>query len=515
VLFGFAVQSARRFVDLAVVFLAVAILGWAWQPAGVTWLAVVTCVLVSVAAATARTPRAAAWTAVIACGVALAYALAATPAKATYVPFVAVFAVLVLVLAISRRPQADRNALKFVVASALPFLLAAQIAGYPFREEGRVSDRIPLGAAPQDRPEDLFSKPGFGSDLPLRYTPILVFTGDEKWRPVGVDDFIVTGAGYDRRTGEEIPLLGGYDPSRYRLEGCSARKPCYEIRNPCYPKRSRGASCQNQGPSADRLRFDLYRRVLSRVEYPRKFAGPLPFDDLEYVLQYWMFYPYDRWLSPEGLIVQEHAGDWEAISVGLSRDRPLFVAYSSHCGGVWRHWRDAHAVALSLNSFAIDWSRAGTHPVAWVAEGSHAMYPTDGDAIPKWSDCTALDRVPGLAWLTRVLFSGSARETISHQLKQSARDGTIQLAARYHVLLFPGVWGPEDRTAVARVPAHRGNGPPSPACQPLWIDPIWTIFCDPHWDGPEDRCNGKERVRSPNPCNGSFPTSGPDVPHPG
>ncbi len=44
-------------------------------------------------------------------------------------------------------------------------------------------------------------------------------------------------------------------------------------------------------------------------------------------------------------IHQHHEGDWEAVTVGLSADRPLFVDWSAHCAGEWRPFAGATLVA--------------------------------------------------------------------------------------------------------------------------------------------------------------------------
>jgi hypothetical protein len=38
-----------------------------------------------------------------------------------------------------------------------------------------------------------------------------------------------------------------------------------------------------------------------------------------------------------------------------------------------------------------------------------------------------------------------------------------------------------------RFTTKSGGGPKSPPLQPLWQEPIKTIFCNRYWDGPE-RC---------------------------
>ncbi len=117
----------------------------------------------------------------------------------------------------------------------------------------------------------------------------------------------------------------------------------------------------------------------------RSRACPIP--ELEVVVQYWLYSLVDDWRStprsvtlPGGRRVQlpgihqHHEGDWEAITVGLSADRPLFVDWSAHCAGEWRPFAGATLVA--------DPGGARTHPVSWVALGSHANLPDARDRAP-------------------------------------------------------------------------------------------------------------------------------------
>ena len=86
------------------------------------------------------------------------------------------------------------------------------------------------------------------------------------------------------------------------------------------------------------------------------------------VAQYW--YPYfynDFWNT--------HEMDWEVVMIvfrltdtGL---KPTVCAYSAHLGGHWLPWAD---VAISAKEPALLEERNGTHPVVYVASGSHANY---------------------------------------------------------------------------------------------------------------------------------------------
>jgi hypothetical protein len=86
------------------------------------------------------------------------------------------------------------------------------------------------------------------------------------------------------------------------------------------------------------------------------------------VLEYWFFYyddVYSYTYPPSDFIWQAHECDWEAVSVVLSEDeQPQYVGYSQHCLGQRRAWSSTPLL--------------GTHPVVYVADGSHANYFTAG-----------------------------------------------------------------------------------------------------------------------------------------
>jgi hypothetical protein len=87
------------------------------------------------------------------------------------------------------------------------------------------------------------------------------------------------------------------------------------------------------------------------------------------VLEYWLFYyddVYSYTYPPSDLLWQAHEGDWEVVNVVLDEDeQPVSAAYSQHCLGQTRTWPNTPTVA-------------DTHPVVYVALGSHANYFTAG-----------------------------------------------------------------------------------------------------------------------------------------
>ena len=85
-------------------------------------------------------------------------------------------------------------------------------------------------------------------------------------------------------------------------------------------------------------------------------------------LQYWFFYAYNDWGNGYGGF-NDHEGDWEGFHVFFKLDAgrpiepPSHVCFLGHDSRMTKEW--AHP----------DVERIGTHPVIYVAAGSHASYP--------------------------------------------------------------------------------------------------------------------------------------------
>jgi hypothetical protein len=86
-------------------------------------------------------------------------------------------------------------------------------------------------------------------------------------------------------------------------------------------------------------------------------------------LQYWFFYAYNDWASGyDGF--NDHEGDWEGFHIFFKLDAgnrpiepPAYVCYLGHHSRITKPWTHP------------DVKRVGTHPVIYVAAGSHASYP--------------------------------------------------------------------------------------------------------------------------------------------
>jgi hypothetical protein len=76
-----------------------------------------------------------------------------------------------------------------------------------------------------------------------------------------------------------------------------------------------------------------------------------------YIVQYWFFYAFN-----EGPL-NEHEGDWEMVEVIVdpSGENALSASYSQHISGQTASWGDVEKVD-------------GSHPIVYVALGSHANY---------------------------------------------------------------------------------------------------------------------------------------------
>jgi protease PrsW len=164
-------------------------------------------------------------------------------------------------------------------------------------------------------------------------------------------------------------------------------------------------------------------------------------------IQYWLFYFYNDWFN-------KHEGDWEMVEVILSADeRPTWVIYSQHHGGVRRSWATTPLEDIS-------------HPVVYVARGSHANYFVGNEVFPFTKDI-------GNRQLVLTDRTGISRRVIPQVTLIPTRAELMANPASWpgaEWLLFRGRWG---ETAVY----GDSNGPYGPADKGLqWEDPIsWGL----------------------------------------
>ena len=105
-----------------------------------------------------------------------------------------------------------------------------------------------------------------------------------------------------------------------------------------------------------------------RKAYARVVNGPGRFKD--YILiQYWLAYFFDDWANV-------HEMDWEMVSIILkktgSTEKPVACVFNAHISSFRKPWQEVHKVDEKGNK-----NPDGLHPVAYIANGSHASYFSD------------------------------------------------------------------------------------------------------------------------------------------
>jgi hypothetical protein len=284
-----------------------------------------------------------------------------------------------------------------------------------------------------------------GSDEQLlrTYQPVLVFDPVERFRPARVDEFVrdSTLERFDGRTWQVVD--SNPQPNTLPTSGAGFRLD----QKGCSPASALGG-------------LDCYAAAIPEHGRPSTVYGQVLRSDTAVVLEYWFFYydnVYSYFYPPSDLIWQSHEGDWESVAIILSLDEvPLEAAYSQHCLGQRRSWSSTQRVE-------------GTHPVAYVAVGSHASYfapglhPLEPACVPPAA--LALLRQHGLP--NPVDYAGVG-ETETPLLER-INDGDAWAT-------FPGFWGelqyfhsPFTGTVAL------GTAPVGPAFHALWTDPLAAI----------------------------------------
>jgi hypothetical protein len=295
----------------------------------------------------------------------------------------------------------------------------------------------------------LFAAPAQAGDLSpdellARYQPITVLDRTDAFAPTTVEDFLADA--------DLQQLVGG------SFTTVDMPQPGLPVHGDDWRLDHRGCS-----PSAGLAAVACYAAAASgrSVVYGRHEVrgGTI-------VLQYWFFYNHNFWslaYPPSGFAWQAHEGDWEVVTIVLDeKQNPVEAAYSQHCTGERRAWANV--------------TKTGTHPIVYVATGSHAnlfvpglhpislsCYPAPIRAILEQNGVTPLDFLitPG-----RVLGPGT-----------TAIERIHDNAPRW--LRFPGTWG---EPQFVNIPPPIGPGvvpfgtsPVGPALQDDWLDPLGTI----------------------------------------
>jgi hypothetical protein len=311
--------------------------------------------------------------------------------------------------------------------------------------------------------------PAERSDLLQMFMPILYFHQDEVWSPIAVERFLRVARverqaprGTWRRATTAVPTS---------TVGCTTR-PCYRFNLPCAI--TGGARCyERAAPTlSDWARPTIYGRVLNVPAGTSSPAGVT--GSARYLVRYWLFYSFDDWRSSGNRLWQAHEGDWENVSVGLDDDRnPIFAAYSQHCSGTVRAWSKV--------------KRVQTHPIDYVALGSHANYFTPTSSPTQVLRCVYRNVARAEQSKARRLVSLvqrgiTDRTGTAHKIDPTAHQPTPELVELDTPLpvwaRFPGRWSEGEFLWVGRTPTRftrvrSGLGPATPGWNATSIPALW------------------------------------------
>ena len=309
------------------------------------------------------------------------------------------------------------------------------------------------------------------ADLLRTYQPVLYFHPEEDWAPTRPETFLAT-ARLERQVAQgtwaAAPL-----PLPSSNAGCIFT-PCYRLDLPCALRG--GDACYERlaATTTDWTKPVVYGRVVSVP--PGSSPAPGFTTAPRYLVRYWLFYLFDDWHSAHRRLWQTHEGDWESITIGIDAGGlPQFAAYSQHCTGSLRAWG------------AVE-KRAGTHPVAYVALGSHANDFTNTSSSTRFTECLKKSLVASTATKAARL-ARLAQDRVTdrtgkaHPLGPAGMTGTtptelVQLDTATSWARFPGRWSEGQILWLGSVPrsvttVSQGLGPATPRWTSTSISSLW------------------------------------------
>lgn len=313
--------------------------------------------------------------------------------------------------------------------------------------------------------------------LAEQFAPVLELDAAERWPLTSVDDYLANAelSGNGRKSqqvsAESLPTSCGTAPASACFTlACRADAPACDRGTPI------GPGSGSRGVEYARV-FRLSRRADAAAFIPPR---PLEGKRIVAIIEYWLFYRYDRWQASTafGLLTQQHGADWESVTVGLSSSGPAFVAYSAHCAGTWYPWRRVEARAATL--FPGDVQGAALHPLVAVALGSHANYARAAQKrASDWGSCAHVSRKATDA----LTYTWNVRDRTSADFELRPAKVVVVPADRGPTS-FAGRWSAADTTTLRNARTRTlasGRGPTSPGLKPLWSTPLWTIFRSGDW----------------------------------
>jgi len=310
------------------------------------------------------------------------------------------------------------------------------------------------------------------AQLLATYQPVLYFHSSEDWAPHTVDSYLLR-ARVERQVtkGKWVPEP---PPLPTSYAGCTL-SPCIRLNLPCALRAGYACYHQEAMTDTDWTAPVVYGSVATvpASTPPRPGQTQPP----RLLLHYWLFYAFDNWHSLHDQLWQIHEGDWESVTIGLDASHsPLFAAYSEHCSGTISPWARVT-------------KRGGTHPVAYVALGSHANWFTKTPANTHFADCmksglgaSAKERLSTLLRLAEDQVTdrmGTAHVSGPAGLPGVTPMTLIQIGTGHTPwVTFPGKWGEGQIVWFGKTPhsattISRGAAPATPKWYATQIAAAW------------------------------------------
>ncbi len=309
-------------------------------------------------------------------------------------------------------------------------------------------------------------------DLLQAYEPVLLFHPGEEWAPEPVESFLA-----DARVEKQVAtrIVAGDRRAAADLER-RLRPRSVLPAEPALPS-ARWCSLLHADGLCGRASGSVRSCTGGSSRCPRAsprrpgFAAPP-----KLLVRYWLFYEFDDYHTLHKRLWQAHEADWESISVAIGADgKPQFAAYSQHCSGTVRAWTTVE-------------KRSATHPVAYVALGSHANYFTNAPSSTRFTEC--LKSGTGGATVTRI--AQLAQEKIvdrtgtAHPLGPAGLAGVTPLTivpldpATVSWARFPGRWSEGQLLWLGTTPrpftsVSQGYGPSTPHWASTSIPALWHV----------------------------------------
>ena len=163
------------------------------------------------------------------------------------------------------------------------------------------------------------------------------------------------------------------------------------------------------------------------------------------------------------------------MTVGLSETKPLWVAYSAHCGGTFADW-DTVRMARQQDG--------RLRALVAVAHGSQANYSVAEESrVPNFAECSGLPRDR----LTLASYAANVRDRTDDATTWDPSPANLDIVtAKDPPMSFAGRWASYNympaREPAQGAPAREGlTQPESPPLQALWQRPMEKIFGGRVW----------------------------------